>query len=556
MHPLFGRRWFSWPRLACLLVSVLLLVVVVRQIHPAALWASLARLSPAWFGLAFAAYGAALGLAGIRSHFGLRLTDQAIHLSASCRSFVVGHFFFVTLFGAVGGDVAKSAVYARWYGFAFPEVLAAASVDRILGLGGTLLLAIMVFPISGVNHGFAHWPSREFQWDNAPARLALGLILVLALALAVFFGRRQWRSSLAQAWHAFRRGATRLFSSSNLAVPGFFFALLAQLALSAVFALNLRAVTTVPLPWGQIAWTIPAITLVGCLPFTVAGAGAREAAAIALLSWYGITAGDAVAAALLTLLHKLAWGWVGAVVLWREESLVSSLKEVPLPQTLSIVIPALNEASYLAATIRSARDIPEVKEIIVVDGGSRDATRAVARQLGCRVLRSSPSRGRQMRLGARRASGDVVLLLHADTWLPPGAGRAVLNCLRDPTVVAGGFWKAFRNGPWLLLGSRWKCAVRLFLGRRIAGDQALFVRREVLEKIGGVPDMPLMEEFELCRRLRQTGRLALADATLLTSARRFQKLGVLRTYFRMWYVTNLYRLGMPPHKLSHLYNKK
>ena len=132
----------------------------------------------------------------------------------------------------------------------------------------------------------------------------------------------------------------------------------------------------------------------------------------------------------------------------------------------------------------------------------------------------------------------------------------MLNCLGDPTVVAGGFWKAFRNGPWLLLGSRWKCAVRLFLGRRIAGDQALFIRREVLEKIGGVPDMPLMEEFELCRRLRQTGRLALADATLLTSARRFQKLGVLRTYFRMWYVTNLYRLGMPRHQLSHLYNKK
>ena len=68
--------------------------------------------------------------------------------------------------------------------------------------------------------------------------------------------------------------------------------------------------------------------------------------------------------------------------------------------------------------------------------------------------------------------------------------------------------------------------------------------------------MHLMEEFELCRRLRQVGRLALADATLVTSARRFEKLGVLRTYFRMWYITNLYRLGMPPHKLSHLYDKK
>ena len=554
MHPLFGRKWFSWPRLACLLVTVLLLVVVFRQIDPAAVWASLRRLSPPWFGLAIAAYGVALGLAGVRSHFGLRLTDQAIHLSASCRSFIVGHFFFVALFGAVGGDLAKSAVYARWYGLAFPEVLAAASVDRILGLGGTLLLAGMVLLISGANHGFTHWQSLDFHPATFPGRLAL--ILILALAFAAFFGRQRWRSPWSQAWRAFRSGTARLFSSPSLAVPGFLFALLSQLALSAVFALNLQAVTATPLPWGQIAWTIPAITLLSCLPFTVAGAGAREAAAIAFLSLYGISTGDAVAASLMTLLQKMGWGFIGAVVLWREESRVGRCKQVPRPQTISVVIPALNEADHLAATISSARAIPEVKEIIVVDGGSRDATRAVAEQLGCRVLGSEPSRGRQMRLGASHASGDVVLLLHADTWLPPNAGRAALNCLRDPTVVAGGFWKVFRNTPWLLLGSRWKCAVRLFLGRRIAGDQALFIRREVLEQIGGVPDMHLMEEFELCRRLRQVGRLALADATLVTSARRFEKLGVLRTYFRMWYITNLYRLGMPPHKLSHLYDKK
>ena len=554
MHLLFRRKWFSWPRLACLLVTALLLVVIFRQIDPAAVWASLRRLSPPWFGVAFAAYGAALGLAGVRSHFGLRLTDQAIHLSASCRSFMIGHFFFVALFGAVGGDVAKSAVYARWYGFAFPEVLAAASVDRILGLGGTLILAGMVLLISGANHGFAHWQSLDFHPATLPGRLVL--ILILALAFAAFLGRQKWRSSWSQAWRAFRTGVTRLFSSPSLAVPGFLFALLSQLALSAVFALNLQAVTTTPLPWGQIAWTIPVITLLSCLPFTVAGAGAREAAAIAFLSLYGISTGDAVAASLMTLLQKLTWGFIGAVVLWREESRVARFKKVPPLQTISIVIPALNEADHLAATISSARAIPEVKEIIVVDGGSRDATRAVAEQLGCRVFGSEPSRGRQMRLGASHAFGDVVLLLHADTWLPPNAGRVALNCFRDPTVVAGGFWKVFRNTPWLLLGSRWKCAVRLFLGRRIAGDQALFIRREVLEQVGGVPDMHLMEEFELCRRLRQVGRLALADATLVTSARRFEKLGVLRTYFRMWYVTNLYRLGMPPHKLSHLYNKK
>src|SRR6185436_3383206 len=107
---------------------------------------------------------------------------------------------------------------------------------------------------------------------------------------------------------------------------------------------------------------------------------------------------------------------------------------------------------------------------------------------------SPRSRGAQMRAGAASANGDLILFVHADTWLPANAGVAVLNCLRDPTVVGGGFWKSFRERTFLMLGSRWRCAVRLYLSRRIAGDQVIFVRRDVLEQIGGVPDMPLMEE--------------------------------------------------------------
>jgi GT2 family glycosyltransferase len=94
------------------------------------------------------------------------------------------------------------------------------------------------------------------------------------------------------------------------------------------------------------------------------------------------------------------------------------------------------------------------------------------------------------------------------------------------------------------------------IGRRIVGDQGMFIRSQVLEKVGGVPDLPLMEEFELCRRLRKEGRLALADATVVTSARRFMKLGVIRTYLRMWWVTTLYRLGRPAHELLRIYEKE
>lgn len=207
-------------------------------------------------------------------------------------------------------------------------------------------------------------------------------------------------------------------------------------------------------------------------------------------------------------------------------------------------------------TVRRLRANPEVREIIVADGGSRDRTADIAAALGCRVVACPPGRGTQMRVGAAVASSDAVLLLHADTWVPAHAARAALTVLADSRIAAGGFWKEFRDPPWLLLGSKWKCWVRLRIGRRIAGDQGLFLRRETLERIGGVPDVPLMEDFELCRALRRLGRLALADAVVLTSARRFVERGVLRTYARMWRVTLQYYLGTRPADLRRIYEKR
>lgn len=226
-----------------------------------------------------------------------------------------------------------------------------------------------------------------------------------------------------------------------------------------------------------------------------------------------------------------------------------------MPRQLSIVIPCFNETLALPETIARARAVPEVHEIIAVDGGSTDGTPALAESLGCRVLSTPPGRGKQMRAGAGVATGEVVILLHADTWLPPEAGRAVFECLRDRRVVGGGFWKVFREPSWLMRGSRLKCALRFYLGRQFMGDQAMFVRRQVLAEIGGVPDVPLMEEFELCRALRRAGRLALAGATVSTSGRRFQKLGVLRTYARMWQVMIRYHMGTKPEELKRIYER-
>ncbi|HXJ61584.1 MAG TPA: TIGR04283 family arsenosugar biosynthesis glycosyltransferase [Verrucomicrobiae bacterium] len=227
----------------------------------------------------------------------------------------------------------------------------------------------------------------------------------------------------------------------------------------------------------------------------------------------------------------------------------------PVPRLLSIsvVIPTWNEATELRETVRRARLNPEITELIVTDGGSDDGTTVLAAELGCRVLTGCRGRGAQLRLGAASACGEVVLCLHADTWLPDHAGRAITTVLRDPRVVGGGFWKVFRGGSWVLRGSRARCALRFWMGRLLLGDQAIFVRRAVLERIGGMPDLPLMEEFELCRRLRREGRLALAPATVSTSARRFEKFGVWGTYWRMIRVTVGYWLGVPVERLQQIY---
>ena len=210
--------------------------------------------------------------------------------------------------------------------------------------------------------------------------------------------------------------------------------------------------------------------------------------------------------------------------------------------TLSVIIPTLNEASELPETLKHARAIPEVKEIIVVDAGSTDDTQAIARDHNCIVIESEPSRGKQLRLGAQRASGDVVLFLHADTWLPENAGTVIAETLARPLVVAGGFYKRFRDGG-ALPGSRLRCWLLWALTNRLFGDQAIFVKRDVLENCGGVPAVPLMEEFELCKNISIQGRIALAKSTVLTTARKFREEGTLRTYWR----------GTSPRRLMKIY---
>ena len=552
MKLLPGTRWFSWPRLAGVAVTVVLFTLIFQKIDSRVLWSTLGRLHPVFFLGAIVVYCVALSLGAIRWHLSLTATGCPVHAGASVRLLFIGHFYFVALFGAAGGDVAKSMLYARYFRRSLPEVIAAAPLDRTLGTVGALLVAALAFGLAFSTQGFQEL--HPVRWDSVQGWWKVIALLVVLGGLVALYFRPRAENPWMRGWRAFWTGTKGMIGNPVLGRKAILVSVLHQMMLHAVFALCLSAVSPEPLPWREMAWTIPAITMLSCFPVSFAGAGIREVASVTLLGLYGIPEEQAVAAAMLTLVVKLTWALVGAMVFWKEESLQASHQGRPPVQSLSVVIPVLNEEHILPGTIQSLKAIPEITEMIVVDGGSVDRTVMVATQLGCTVLKTAkPSRGAQIRQGAIAARGDVILILHADTWVPPHAGRAALNCLRDASVVGGGFWKVFTDSPVLLLGSRFKCAIRLWVWKRIAGDQALFVRRDVLESLGGMPDVPLMEEFELCRMLRERGRIALAGATVRTSARRFRRFGVLRTYLLMGRIHALYRCGTPFEELRRIY---
>lgn len=215
-------------------------------------------------------------------------------------------------------------------------------------------------------------------------------------------------------------------------------------------------------------------------------------------------------------------------------------------RTITVVIPTLNEEEELPETVNRAFRVPEVLEVIVADGGSSDRTVEIAEMLGCDTIAcQAASRGGQIRKGCESAKGEILLLLHADTWLRPDAGSAIDDCLANAGVIGGGFWKEFRGGAthWLMRGSRVRCWLRLALFNRLMGDQAIFCRSTGLEKIGGFPDVPLMEELEFCKSLLEFGDLRLANSTVTTSARKYRRLGVARTYLLMWEISFRHLLG-------------
>jgi rSAM/selenodomain-associated transferase 2 len=196
-------------------------------------------------------------------------------------------------------------------------------------------------------------------------------------------------------------------------------------------------------------------------------------------------------------------------------------------------------------------------EVVLVDGGSTDRTAAIAaRSPQVRLLASSRGRARQMNAGARAARGDILLFLHADTLLPDGALAAVEAAAGDPGVVAGRFDVRFDSPRPVFRMIAWFMNQRSRWSGISTGDQAIFVRREVFEALGGYPEMPLMEDVELCRRLKRRGRLAALRPRVTTAARKWEREGALRTIVLMWVLRFLYMAGVPPARLHRWYYRR
>jgi len=240
--------------------------------------------------------------------------------------------------------------------------------------------------------------------------------------------------------------------------------------------------------------------------------------------------------------------------LWGCEGGLGSASDETIPPGISVIIPTLNEAKGIRQTVAPIQKVKGV-EILVVDGGSDDGTQEILRQLGVTVIQSPRGRATQMNLGAAKASGDVLLFLHADTRLPEGFEKHAYDVLGQPDTIAGSFRFSTddptRTMNFIGFWVNWR-SQRLHMPY---GDQALFLKKDVFREIGGYPEIPIMEDFELARRLSRRGRIRIAPAAVVTSARRWREVGKWRTVMYNQIAVTAYLLGVSPPRIATFYSR-
>ena len=213
----------------------------------------------------------------------------------------------------------------------------------------------------------------------------------------------------------------------------------------------------------------------------------------------------------------------------------------------------LNEAGAIAATLEALRTGAPDAEIVVVDGGSIDGSVEIARGRCERLIEGARGRARQMNAGAAAATGDALAFVHADTIVPTSFASDIAAALADRRVAGGRFDLAFETHTVALDVIAAMIRLRSRLARSATGDQAIFIRRQTFEQLGGYRDLDLCEDVDLVRRMRRTGRIACLRSRVITSSRRWRRDGTIRTVVRMWVIKSLFLAGVSPAWLKRHY---
>jgi len=222
-------------------------------------------------------------------------------------------------------------------------------------------------------------------------------------------------------------------------------------------------------------------------------------------------------------------------------------------RTISIIIPAFNEAAEIGKTLAALRSLGGNTEIIVADGGSDDGTAAVARDFRAIVVESPRGRGGQMHAAALASSGKILWFVHADSKPAPDALNEILSALEDPSVAAGNFTLRFAGESRPAKFMTWFYRHIRKIGL-LYGDSGIFVRRDAYERVGGFKPLPLFEDLELVGRLRKIGKLVTVDAEIITSSRRFENRAFLLVFVRWIVFQCLYWIGVSPHLMARIYH--
>jgi rSAM/selenodomain-associated transferase 2 len=216
---------------------------------------------------------------------------------------------------------------------------------------------------------------------------------------------------------------------------------------------------------------------------------------------------------------------------------------------ISVIIPTLNEGTLLRGTLSRLRKSMDL-EVIVVDGGSHDNTVEIAKEFTKKVLTAPRGRAKQMNEGARHAVGEILLFLHADSRISPGGIGKIVSALTAQQKSGGAFHLAFESRHPIMKMIAWLTNVRTRMTQIPYGDQGIFITRALFQKLGGYPDIPIMEDVVLSTQIKKEGGFVFLNEKMTVSARRWEKEGIFYTTFRNRLLMIGYQLGISPDRLA------